>query len=218
MPRELDPELSRISERIRLWREEAGLTLQELARKSEVATSTIQKVETEQMIPSLAVILKIARGLDRRPADLVRDAADEVDVIHLTRRERHPIGVADRMLCERMSGDLFEPAFEMWRVTIHPGESSGQPIHWDGEELVCCERGSVVFLVGEHDHVLRAGDTLHFKASIPHAWRNEGESPARFTVTGTFPRKFRELMSGRVASIAGGRRNAPTGSRRSASR
>ena len=209
MARDFDPELSLISERIRSWREQAGLTLQELARKSEVATSTIQKVETEQMIPSVAVILKIARGLGRRPADLVRDGADDVDVIHLTRRERHPVGIANRMLCERLSGDLYEPAFDMWRIILHPGVSSGAAIHWDGEELVCCERGSVVFRVGDDDHVLKTGDTLHFKASIPHSWRNEGDSPTQFTVTGSFPRKFRELMSGRVASIAGDRRSAP---------
>ena len=63
--RVVDAELARISQRIRRWREEAGLTLQDLARRSELATSTIQKVETAQMVPSIAVMLKIARGLGR---------------------------------------------------------------------------------------------------------------------------------------------------------
>ena len=63
MAPEVDDELARISQRIREARDAAGLILQELAGKSGVATSTIQKVETEQMIQRVAVIIKIARGL-----------------------------------------------------------------------------------------------------------------------------------------------------------
>lgn len=46
--------------------------------------------------------------------------------------------------------------------------------------------------------------TLHFKASIPRSWRNDGESPARFIATGTLPKKFRAMMHGRVAEAAPG--------------
>ena len=203
MPRVVDEELARISQRIRDWREEAGLTLQELARKSGVATSTIQKVETEQMIPSVAVILKIARGLGRRAADLVHDAGDELEIIHLRARERHAIGTEGELLVERLSGDLFDPALEMWRVTLHPGVSSGRDaIHYEGEEIAVGERGAVTFRVAEREYVLRSGDTLHFKASLPHSWRNDGESVARFTVTGTLPRKFRAVMQRRLSGVA----------------
>ena len=69
----LDQELARISQRIREARDAAGLTLQELAARSGVATSTIQKVETEQMIPSVAVIIKIARGLGMHVSQLVQE-------------------------------------------------------------------------------------------------------------------------------------------------
>ncbi len=199
----IDSELAQISRRVRSFREEANLTLQQLAERSGVATSTIQKVETEQMIPSVAVILKIARGLGRRAAELVHDAGDDLEILHLRAAERHPIGQRDKLLVERLSGDLFEPSLETWRVTLHPGVSSGSDsIQYEGEELVVCERGTVTFRVAERDYVLRAGDTLHFKASLPHRWRNDGDAPARFTVTGTLPRKFRAVMHGRVARAA----------------
>ena len=197
--RVVDQELARISQRIRAAREAAGLTLQELAGKSGVATSTIQKVEKEQMTPSVAVILKIARGLGVRLSELVVDAEGELEILHLRAADRHPIGAPGKLVVERLSGDLFEPALETWRVTLHPGFSSGRgTIQYEGEEVVMCERGSVVFRVGERDYPLRAGDTLHFKASIPHSWRNDSDAPARFIVTGTLPRKFRAMMHGRV--------------------
>jgi transcriptional regulator with XRE-family HTH domain len=99
----VDDELARISRRIRAAREEEGLTLQELARRSGVATSTIQKVETAQMTPSVAVVMKIARGLGRRASELVDDGGDAVPVVHLRAGERHPIGRPGRLVVERPS-------------------------------------------------------------------------------------------------------------------
>ena len=80
----IDGELAQISRRIRRWREEKGLTLQQLAERSDLATSTVQKVETGQMIPSVAVLLKVARGLGRqRPAGrhLFEHGAPRVEVL-----------------------------------------------------------------------------------------------------------------------------------------
>jgi quercetin dioxygenase-like cupin family protein len=28
-------------------------------------------------------------------------------------------------------------------------------------------------------YILKSGDSLHFKCSIPHRWRNNGKSPAK---------------------------------------
>jgi transcriptional regulator with XRE-family HTH domain len=220
MSRAIDNELAQISDRIRTWREEGGHTLQELARRSGVATSTIQKVETAQMIPSLAILLKIARGLGRRPAELVGEDPQAVEVIHTTTRSRLRAGAKESMLCERLCGDLLDPALEMWRVTLAPGMSSGDALHWEGEEIVVAELGTLTCEVGGETYALHAGDTLHFKASQPHAWRNDSESPARFTVTGTFPQKLRALLSGRVADqgTQSRRRAGARAPRRSASR
>ncbi len=198
----VDQELARISQRIRKARDAAGLTLQELAAKSGVATSTIQKVETEQMIPSVAVILKIARGLGMHVSQLVQEGEEALEVSHVSARERQPIGSKGKLVVERLSGDLLEPALEMWRVTIYPGVSSGrQAIEYDGEEIAICEAGEVTFCLGEQEYALATGDSLHFKASIPHFWRNDGDSPARFIVTGTLPRKFRAALRQQIGAL-----------------
>jgi len=195
----VDEELQGISRRIREARERAELTLQELAHRSGVATSSIQKVETGQMVPSVAVVMKIARGLGVRAGELVDGAGnDEVSLVHLRPQDRHPVGKPGELVVERMSGDLFAPALETWRVTIHPGATSGKAeLRYDGEEWVLCEKGSVTFVVAGTAHRMRAGDTLHFKASLPHAWRNDGSVAARFLVTGTVPEKLRAALAHR---------------------
>jgi transcriptional regulator with XRE-family HTH domain len=185
-------EIARISARIRRWREEEGLTLQELAKRSGVATSTVQKVETGQMIPSVAVLLKLAHGFGRRPTELIRETDTDRDVSHVRASERQRSGHEKSVSVERLSGDLSDPAIEMWRVYVQPGAGSGRaPIRYDGEEVVVCEVGPLLFDIEGVEFRLEAGDTLHFKAHRPHSWRNGGACVVHFTVTGTLPARFR---------------------------
>lgn len=65
--------LNDLARQLRASRARDGLTLQQLATRCGVAASTIHKIETQQMVPTVSVLLKIARGLGRRPQDLVRD-------------------------------------------------------------------------------------------------------------------------------------------------
>jgi transcriptional regulator with XRE-family HTH domain len=203
VPRRVESELAKISERIRRWREEQGLTLQELGERSGLAVSTVQKVETGQMIPSIAVLLKLANGLGRRPTEIIEDAEYDDAVAVMRTADREPIGLEGRITVERLSGDLLDPVLEMWRVTIHPDMSSGRrPIRNDGEALIVCEKGRLTVQVGDEEYVLGAGDALHFKANIPHSWRNQGRSAARFTITGTLSREIRSVLHQRVAQAA----------------
>jgi len=200
----LDQDLARISRRIRQWRDELDLSLHELAARSDVAASTIQKVETGQMVPSIAVLLKIARGLDRRPAEMVSEQSEEAEVV-LQRAKQHPtISPIPKLKVERLSGDLFDPALEVWRVHAHPGHGSGRGEYsYPGEEVVICEEGEVTFVVGGEEHRLYAGDTLHFKGGIPHRWQNEGDIPARFLVAGNFPKGLRAKLHRQMRSSRG---------------
>jgi transcriptional regulator with XRE-family HTH domain len=203
-PDAVDTEIARLAQRVRRWREEAGYTLQELADRSDVATSTIQKVESYQMVPSVAVMLKIARGLGRSASELVSEAPAERSVVHLEASERHPVGNRRRMVVERISGDLAEAAVEMWRITVQPGYGSGRDaIAFSGEELVLCEQGELNVRIGDDEYRLRAGDVLHFKAQAPHSWRNEGRSAARFLILGTLSPALRVALHRRISGRAG---------------
>ena len=195
----MEQELEQISRRVRQWREELGLSLHELASRSDVAPSTIQKVETGQMTPSVSVMMKIARGLDRRPAELVSDDTEELEVV-LIRAKQHPVVSASaKMRVERLSGDLFDPAVEVWRAQLHPGYGSGKGSYaYEGEEVVICEAGEVVFEIHGEEHHLGAGDTLHFKAGLPHRWWNPGRSVCRFLIAGNFPKGLRTKLHGQA--------------------
>lgn len=197
----MDAQIARMAQRIRQWREAAGYTLQQLAERSQVAASTIQKVETLQMVPTVSVLLKIARGLGRRPGELIHEGDDQVDALLLRAEERHPIGVRTRMLAERLSGDLCEPQLEAWRVVHEAGSGSGDALAYDGEEILICEEGELTVTVGDKEYVLRAGDSLHFKGQAPHHWKNRGDRPVRFLIVGTLPQTLRARLHERLARV-----------------
>jgi quercetin dioxygenase-like cupin family protein len=103
------------------------------------------------------------------------------------------------MRIERLVGDVFEPRLEVWRVTHEPGSGSGRTrIRFDGETLIVCECGEITFYVGEQEFALRAGDTLHFKSTLPHRWQNEGADTAVFLNIGTLPRVLRARLHQRL--------------------
>ena len=192
-------QITRVSRRIRGWREDDDLTLQELAELSGLATSTVQKVETGQMMPSLAVLLKLAHGLGRPISEMLADAGAETDVFYSRACERKPLRIGGAVAAERLSGDLLKSTLETWQVTLEPGASSGSdPMQYEGEELVVCGEGLVRFRIGDEEYLLRAGDSLHFRACIPHSWHNDGSVPTRFTITSSLPLVFRSLMHSRV--------------------
>ncbi|MBK7952333.1 MAG: helix-turn-helix transcriptional regulator [Deltaproteobacteria bacterium] len=201
----MEQDVAFVGKRVRQWREEMGLSLQELAARCDVAASTIQKVETGQMVPSIAIALKIARGLDRRPAELLSSEPEEAEVVLMRAKEHVVIDSHKKLRVERLSGDLFDPAIEMWRVTVHPSFSSGSRVHeYDGEEVIVLEAGELHFEVGGEEYVLGEGDTLHFKAGIPHRWWNSSRRIARFLIAGNFPRGLRRKLHMQVQKDRGG--------------
>jgi len=191
----MSADLVRVSERLRRWRSEAALSLQALATKSGVAASTIQKIERRQMVPSIAVLLKIAHGLGRRPSEFLDEHAERVEVVHTRAadRRRYPDGSGGRI--ERIAADVVEQRLDAFRVEHQPGASMGPvPIHFDGEGLILGLAGELTVTIADDRYVVQAGDSLHWKARLPHSWANESDAPTTFLIVGTLPQDMRRLI------------------------
>lgn len=196
----LDTELDKISDRIRYWREERGISRQELAELSGVAASTVHKVETRQMTPSIAVVLKLAHGLGRRPAEIMAEGTPELTVSIQRASDRQatstPSGRYERLTAELVGGEM-----EIWRVTLQPAINSGSRLRFDGEVFITCERGEVVLEIGGQVHTLGKGDSAHFKASHAFTYRNASEQPAQFLLVATLPPELRSVLEAHATSI-----------------
>ena len=143
----MDEDLKRIAARIRSWRDEAGLTLQQLGDRSGVSASTIHKIENLQTVPTIAVLLKVAHGLNRRPSELLAEVDVGRQVAVMRRDDRQTLAVDSRGAIEHLIGTIPRNKLDVWRVRIEPGVGAGmegfEPWQFHGEMVLLVEEGLV---------------------------------------------------------------------------
>ena len=189
----MDRELKLLGARMKACREEEGMTLLDLAERSGVAPSTVQKIEKGHMVPTIAVLMKIAGGLRRRVSYFLGDDEGSLDVSHRSAAGRPAMATTNQIRVERLAADLRDPDFDAYEIIVPAGKSSGkEPLRHRGDELAVCLQGEVEFEIGDQRIVLRVGDSLHFKSKLPHSWRNSGKRAARMIVVGSMPRSFQD--------------------------
>lgn len=183
-PARVDDYLAMIAGRLRTWRGDESLTLQQVASRSGVAASTIQKVESQQMVPTIAVLFKIAQGLGRSPSDLIDVGEGAPEIVLRTAVDvcQHKHGA------DHITAELGDPQLSVWRMTHDPGLGiESVELGATGEAIILCERGQLEVNVAGKAHLLHPGDSLHFKTRFDLSWRACGIEPAGFLVCCTDP-------------------------------
>ena len=75
--------------------------------------------------------------------------------------------------------DLFSRLTEvLGDVHVLTGDSISDDYAHDGEEFAYVLSGELVFTVEGVEHTLVAGDCIHWKSTVPHLVRNDGDMPA----------------------------------------
>jgi transcriptional regulator with XRE-family HTH domain len=200
----MERHLVQIADRIRRWRDEAGFTLQELADRSGVAASTVHKIEKNQTVPTISVLLKIAHALKRRPDELLIEDSPDVVAAHRRKDDRLRLGSEDRTMIEQLALGIARSSIDIWRVYHQPSMGSGSPssrLEYEGEVIVLCEQGELTFEIGDSTFLVQEGDSIHFKTSSPHYWINTGDDVAKAIFFGTLPKGLQKGISERVGGL-----------------
>jgi transcriptional regulator with XRE-family HTH domain len=170
-------DLKSLGERVQTLRTDRGLTLRELADRSDVSVSMLSSVERGEKAPTVLVLDRIASGLDVTLASLV--AGPDVERVIVRRaadqdRVDEPGGWQRTILTPVVPGVNFE-----WiRSALPPGCDAGSfPAYAAGShEFVAVASGTLTLTVGERELTLSAGDSVYFAADTPHAYANRGQT------------------------------------------
>lgn len=171
-----------VGKRLKSLRVRAGLSLRQLAKESGVAFTTIQKIESGSISPTIGVLMKIARGLKIKITALLEEKPEARTVRLIPKKERVKIeGQRQDIDIQYIAQNLVDSEMMGIFLVVGSGEGSGpEPLLHGGEEIVIGFQGAITFVVGEDTYVVRPGDCLHFKCNIPHRWSNAGAKPAKF--------------------------------------
>lgn len=179
---DLQEKLIAIGMKLRRLRRDRNMSLQQLAERSGVSAAAIHKIERNDMVPTVATLLKLSAALNRPVSYFVEEAVDENKPAVLIRAdERRQVYTSKQGIdLKGISGPYGRFFMHGAVAVIEPGADSGpEPMVHPGEELVFLLEGELSFNVDGDVYVLSAGDTLHFRPDRPHLWRNPGDMPAR---------------------------------------
>ncbi|MFE7609664.1 helix-turn-helix domain-containing protein [Streptomyces celluloflavus] len=160
--------------RVRQLRKERLMTLEALAERAGVTKSYLSKVERGHSMPSIAVSTALARALDVPLDSLFADTERLADVTVTRADERRPLtpgqepgsryeGIALRTGNKRMTPFMLYPPHDAGPVPFrdHPGE-----------EFLFVHEGRAELLFPARSVELGPGDSVYFKATVPHKVRS----------------------------------------------
>lgn len=168
---------------VKALRQRAALTLNQLAQRSEVATSTISKIEAGQLSPEYEIIVRLAHGLGVEVAELFKPHTSLAATGRrgITRKGEGIVYDTTRYTYEAIASDVARKAFIPLRARIKAHErleGGGLPAH-EGEEWVFVLSGTVT-LYSEHYEPLelQEGDSVYFDSRSGHLLISGGDQDA----------------------------------------
>lgn len=167
-----------VGQRLRLLREERGVSMRALARRSSLSANALSMIERGLTSPSVSTLTKLANALEVPIMAFFRQEPERQKIVYRKASERTRMPFP-RGLWEGLGGEYFTGRIEAFLLTLENGGSSGPHgmIH-TGHEFVFCLRGNLEYDVDGHQFVLEAGDSLIFAAQLTHRWRNAGHTVA----------------------------------------
>lgn len=180
----------RIGQKIRGLRQQKRLTLQELSDLTTLSKPLLSQIENEQVVPPLATLLKIAKGLKVGIHFFFEDESNRQKYVVTKRETLREFEAVQRPVINDVSRPYvyYSLAQGMRHKHMEPFLVEFDKCAWD-ERLFFKHEGDEEFLYiveGELDlHYnnevihLRAGDSIYYDSSQPHGWVSAGEEVAK---------------------------------------
>jgi len=161
----------------------AGIRMRELAEKIGCAESSISKIESGHVVPSLPMLQRIVEALGR---DLSSFFGADLDAPGIIQRAgtrvvttNDPIRDGKGVRYERMvsfgHGNLLEANIHI----VEPGGGREDRVTHQGETIGYVLEGQIELTIEETSYLLSAGDSFSYKNHLTSRYRNPGTVTAR---------------------------------------
>ena len=167
-----------IGSKIKGIRESKNLSDEEIAERSGLSVDQINSIETDQNLPSLGPLIKIARALGVRLGTFMDDS-DALGPVVCRAEEREQNssisfsnGATDARkhmeyhpLAQQKAGRHMEP----FVIDINPEDAPDfQLSAHEGEEFIYVMQGEVEIIYGKDTYTLKEGDSIFYDSIVKH--------------------------------------------------
>lgn len=175
--------LLEISKKIKKYRTEKRLTLQELADRSGVTKGLISQIENGRSIPSLPVLFSIIKSLEVAISDFFADIAAHLDIEPVIVRKKENYEAFQKedaigFFYHRIhTQNIAAATVDIVLLTLEPG-STRPMVQTEAFEYKYIISGKVEYEINGNSYVLEEGDSLFFDGRLPHVPHTIGKKPA----------------------------------------
>jgi transcriptional regulator with XRE-family HTH domain len=157
---------------LRALRDQGGLSLSELARRSGIAKGTLSQLESGMGNPTIETVFSLSNALGVPVSSLLTERLEpDVVLVRSSGLEVLSSNAVDLRMLRRM--DVTETVFELFDQRVRPGQvqhSSGHP----GREHVIVTSGVLRVGPPASPFQLGPGDYVCFPAQQPHIYETVG--------------------------------------------
>jgi transcriptional regulator with XRE-family HTH domain len=165
-----------VGEKIKQIRELKKVSIEELAERSGMEISLVQKIEEDRNIPSLAPMIKIARALGVRLGTFLDDSDSYGPVVVRSGEHQKGVRFTSQSSETREHLNFFSLAFdkagrnmEPFIVDIEPGQKSDYMLSsHEGEEFIYVLEGDIEINYGKETYLLSTGDSIYLDSIVLH--------------------------------------------------
>jgi len=176
-----------VGEKIKQIREMKKVSVDELAARSGMEVSMVQKIEQEKNVPSLAPLIKIARALGVRLGTFLDDSDSFGPVVVRSGEYQKGARFTSQASETREHLNFFSLAFdkagrnmEPFIVDIEPGLQSDYMLSsHEGEEFIYVLEGEIEINYGKETYTLGKGDSIYLDSIVLHNVHAANQNSAR---------------------------------------
>jgi XRE family transcriptional regulator, regulator of sulfur utilization len=175
-----EEEVQALGSTIARLRKAYNLSLGELSEQSGVAKSIISQIERNETNPTLSTVVRLSRALDTTVDEVLRGEAKSLFLEHQTKSGVPMLESQDGLCRLAIAGPLALVDFFQW-YDFHAkptGVLESSPHPPGTVEHLYLVTGEIEVTTGGESRVLKQGETLRFKADVPHRIVNIGDGEA----------------------------------------
>lgn len=172
--------LKKLGNRVRKLRMEKGVSLADAAAGCGVSPSLLSQVERGVVSPSLATLHSISRFMESPLFEFFLDADPAGDGLFLSPADRRILTIPGSNVEYQLITPATSRQMQVIEVVIEPRESTvDHGLSHEGYECVVAIEGACSVALGKVEHTLSVGDSLYYRAEVPHQFLNVGKRRAR---------------------------------------
>lgn len=172
--------LAELGQQLRRLRKGRDLTLDQLSIMAGVSKAMLSQIEQNKINPTVAIILKIADALGVSLGELIEDTQRRflLQMIHAS-EEHYTFRKDEACEIRTLSPLSLEKSIEFYRIRLAEGGALRSEAHYAGtEEVLYVAKGKMVVCSGDQSVDVPKGDSIHYRADVPHSLSNAGKSAA----------------------------------------